>query len=123
MSNYAFADRDQNSVLFEDPTNSSSTFRHKRNLGRKDVDSVRLHNIRSEYIIQRTKTPNGITDVTVREPLSVRLITTGSDANQSEIDKMISTLIAAVLATRQERAAGRLIPSDTAIVIDPIVST
>lgn len=120
--NYVFADRDQNSVLFEDPNNVSSTFRHKRNLGRKDVDSVRLHNIRSEYIVQRQKTPVGIDNPTVREPLSVRLITTGSDANQVEIDKMIDTLMAAVKATREARAAGRLIPSDVVIEIDPVSS-
>lgn len=119
---YVIADRDQNSVLFEDPNNTNSTFRHKRNLGRKDVDGVRLHNIRSEYIVQRTKQPSGIVDSTIREPLSVRLITTGSDQNQAEIDKMIDTLILAVHANRASRAAGRLIPSDVTLSIDPTIT-
>lgn len=118
--NYVIADRDQNSVLFEDPNNTSSTFRHKRNLGRKDVDGLKLHNIRSEYICMRTKTPTGVADTNIREPLSVRLICTGSDANQAEIDKMIDTLVEAVKSSRSVRAAGRLLPSDSVIVIDPV---
>lgn len=117
--NYVIADRDQNSVLFEDPSKASSTMRVKRNLGRKTVDTLKLHNIRSEYIVSRESTPQGVADTNIREPLTVRLITTGSDSNQVEIDKMINTLFAAVNQLRAERAAGRLPAPDTVLVIDP----
>ena len=119
MTNYVLADRDQNVVLFEDPTKASSTFRIKRNLGRKLVDDLKLHNIRSEYVIAREVTPEGVTDSNIREPLTVRLIASGSDQNQNEIDKMIDTLMAAVFQLRVERAAGRLPGPDTVLTIDP----
>lgn len=119
MTNYVLADRDQNVVLFEDPTKASSTFRIKRNLGRKLVDDLKLHNIRSEYVIAREVTPDGVTDGNIREPLTVRLIASGSDQNQTEIDKMIDTLMAAVIQLRVERAAGRLPGPDTVLAIDP----
>lgn len=121
MSNYVIADRDQNSVLFEDPNNTASTLRHKRNLGRKVVDEARLHNIRSEYIIQREHTPSGITDLNIREPLSVRVIITGSDGNQAELDKMVDTLFKVVSDSKAVRAAGRLLPSDSVLTINPTV--
>lgn len=120
MTNYVLADRDQNTVLFEDPTKASSTFRIKRNLGRKLVDELKLHNIRSEYVVAREVTPAGVTDSNIREPLTVRLITTGSDQNQAAIDKMIDTLFAAVVQLRVERAAGRLPSPDTVLTIDPV---
>lgn len=119
MTNYVLADRDQNVVLFEDPSKASSQFRIKRNLGRKTVDALKLHNIRAEYVVTREKTPEGVDDANIREPLSVRLITTGSDMNQAEIDKMIDTLFAAVIQLRVERAAGRLPGPDTVLAIDP----
>lgn len=89
-------------------------------MGRKTVDALKLHNIRTEYVVTREQTPIGVADTNIREPLSVRLITTGSDMNQVEIDKMIDTLFAAVNTLRVERAAGRLPSPDTVLVIDPI---
>ena len=121
MSNYLYQSRDARNVTFESPIDPHSTFTFKRAVTDKVVNKLPLTNVRSEAVILRKVDPRGAecTDCTsILEPLSVRLILSGS--NPAELKAMWNTLRKGVDSQIDAMVAGRSVPDNAVIVIDPV---
>ena len=78
---------DSNSVTFADPSNIQHTFRVKNTRTPKQVFGISLTNNRLEFIENDTADQsNG--DKTVKEPLSVRVVISGSLEAKAELTQM-----------------------------------
>lgn len=78
---------DANSVTFADPTDISHTLRVKNNRTPKTLYGVQLTNNRIEFIENDTALrSNG--DKQVKEPLSVRVVISGSIESEDELTQM-----------------------------------
>lgn len=125
MTNYAYSFRDAKGITFEAESDPNSTVRFSRTISPKTVDGLKLVNVRSDVVVLRQADPRGpeCTDCTsVLEPLSVRLITSGSRDNTAVTEKMLATLLNTVWANRSVLLNGSLPNSETAIVVDPVLT-
>lgn len=125
MSNYEYSTRDARGITFEDALNPTSTIRFTRVVSPKTVDGVKLINVRSDTVVVRSVDPRFVDCrdcTTVLEPLSYRLITSGSITSKAEGEKALATLLWNVWNNRDALLRGSL-PSSTALVtVDPVIT-
>lgn len=122
MTSYNYSARDARGITFEDALNPNSTIRFSRTIAPKTVDGLRLTNVRSDVVVLRQSDPRGTACVdctTVLEPLSARLILSGSTANALNTEKALATLLNAVWSNRTVLLRGSLPTSTDAITVDP----
>ena len=125
MSNYTFSNRDSNSITFEDPLNASSDMRIKRAVSPRVFAGTTVKNYRSEVIVHRE--PSLMPDCVdpckpqVEEPITVRLIVSGSRTQSANLKKMVDTAYAAWVANSAALTSGGLPSSSYEPVIDPTV--
>lgn len=125
MTNYAYSFRDAKGITFEAESDPNSTVRFSRTISPKTVDGLKLVNVRSDIVVLRQADPRGAgcTDCTsVREPLSVRTIISASRDNQAVTEKMLATSLKAIWDNRAILLNGSLPNSETAIVVDPVIT-
>lgn len=125
MTNFTYSARDARSITFEDALNPNSTIRFTRTVAPKTVDGYKLTNVRSDTVVLRQVDPRPAAgapyETNVQEPLSARLILSGSVAATVEMEKELATLLHAVWFNRAALLRGSL-PSSTAVVtLDPAV--
>lgn len=124
MTNYVYSFRDARGITFEDGLNPNSTIRFGRTIAPKTVDGLKLTNVRSDTVIVRQVDPRGADCkdcAAVLEPLSARLILTGSRNNKAALVAMLNTLVKAVVDNHDALLNGSLPAPDAVIVIDPAV--
>ena len=124
-TNYSFQSRDARGVTLESPLDVNSTIRFSRTVGPKTVDGLKLTNVRSDTVVVRQVDPRSVdcTDCTsVNEPISVRVIISGSTKSSANVQKALATVLNAVWVNRTILLRGSL-PPDTALVpIDPDIA-
>lgn len=125
MTTYNYSNRDARGITYEDALNPNSTIRFSRTIAPKTVDGLRLTNVRSDVVVLRQKDPRGpdcVDCTSVLEPLSARLILSGSDKNSPEMEKALATLLNAVWSNRTVLLRGSLPTSSDDIVINPVLT-
>lgn len=124
--NYTFSNRDSNSITFEDPLNASSDMRIKRAVSPRVFAGTTVKNYRSEVIVHRE--PNLMPDCvdpckpSVEEPVTVRLIVSGSKTQAAILKKMVDTAYAAWVENSAALTTGGLPSSSFEPTIDPTVT-
>lgn len=125
MSKFQYSFRDARGITFEDGIDPNSTVRFSRTVSPKTVDGMKLTNVRSDTVVLRQADPRAVDCVdcgSVREPLSVRIITSASQNNYAVTEKMLATALAAVWANRSILLKGSLPTSEALITIDPVLT-
>lgn len=123
MTNYTYSSRDARSITFEDAMDPLSTVRFTRTIAPKTVDGQKLTNVRSDIVVLRNVDPRpaGTYTTTVQEPVSARLILSGSMASAAHMEKELATLLHAVWFNRATLLRGSLPSSVATVAIDPDV--
>lgn len=78
---------ESNSVTFADPMDVNHTFRMKNGRAQKSISGVQLTNNRIEFIDNDTAAQTD-GDKTVKEPLSVRVVISGSIEAKAQLSQM-----------------------------------
>lgn len=118
-------ERTRDLLSLEHPSKPLCHFSFRRALGNKTLSGTTVRNIRTEVYENDVIDPRPVdcVDCTdVQEPISVRLIVSGSSAAQPRLSQMVQNVCAAFLQNKETLALGSL-PNNQVVVSDNAVVT
>lgn len=122
---FSFVERTRDLISLEHPSKPLCAFNIRRALGNKNLSGITLRNIRFEVYETDVIDPRpaDCTDCTeVQEPISVRLIVSGSSNAQARLQQMVRNVCAAYIQNEAQFAKGSL-PSNSVVISDEAVIT
>lgn len=122
---FIFVERTRDLLSLEHPSKPLCHFSFRRALGNKTLSGTTVRNIRTEVYENDVIDPRPVdcADCTeVQEPISVRLIVSGSSAAQPRLLQMVKNVCAAFIENQPTLSVGSL-PSNSVVVSDDSVVT
>lgn len=122
---FQLIERTRDLLSFENALKPMNAFNMRRRVGKKVLGKVTLNNIRTEVYETDVIDPRGpsCTDcTTVDEPISVRLIVSGSAAASERLKQMVRNVSAAFLENEDALTAGRMPPNDVQVHDNSVIT-
>lgn len=122
---FIFVERTRDLLSLEHPSKPLCHFSFRRALGNKTLSGTTVRNIRTEVYENDVIDPRSVdcADCTeVQEPISVRLIVSGSSAAQPRLLQMVKNVCAAFIENQPVLSVGSL-PSNSVVISDDSVIT
>lgn len=123
--NFQYVERTRDLLTFENPSKPLNVFNMRRALGNKNLAGYNLQNVRTEVYETDVIDPRSedCTDCSVvNEPISVRLIVSGSVPAADRLKQMVRNVCAAYIRNESTFTRGSL-PSQDVVISDNVVIT
>lgn len=105
-----------NAVTFADPSSIRNTLRVKNGITEKKVGTIAATNIRTEFIANEQAVLTQGT-ATGSEPLSIRVVISGSQANATELQRMWENMKSNVDTSVVAGTLNGFLPAEATLVI------
>lgn len=122
---FTYVERTRDLLVLENPSKPLNGFHFRRAVGTKKLTNLTIRNLRTEIYETDVIDPRSLdcADCSpVEEPISVRLIVSGSAPAQNRLKQMVQNVTAAYLENFSSNQNGSLPPSNVVVKNDVVLT-